>query len=64
VVVIGDYQKMSQRQWIVSVLVMTEYRDSCTKCNSMKGYKWHWGKNDGKATGYSECLNCGAEYRG
>ena len=41
-----------------------EFRDACTKCNSMKGFKWHWGKNDGHSKGFSECLNCGAEYRG
>ena len=43
---------------------MGEYRDSCSKCGSAKGYKWHWGKNDGHSMGYSECLGCGAEFHG
>ena len=43
--------------------ILTEYRDKCTECGSAKGYKWHWGKNDGHSKGYSECLNCGKEYR-
>ena len=47
----------------VRVINLTEYRDSCTECGSAKGYKWHWGKNDGHSKGYSECLNCGKEYR-
>ena len=41
---------------------MAEYRESCTACGSIKGFKWHWGKNDGHSKGYSECLGCGKEF--
>ena len=41
---------------------MTEI-DPCTKCKKRDGYIWHWGKNDGKGAGYSECKSCGAKFK-
>ena len=41
---------------------MAEFRESCTACGSIKGFKWHWCKNDGHSKGYSECLGWGKEF--
>jgi hypothetical protein len=35
--------------------------DACPKCKEQKGFIWHWGQNDGKGTGYSECKGCKAK---
>jgi len=37
--------------------------EPCTKCGKREGYIWHWGKNDGKSNGYSECKSCGEKYK-
>ena len=37
-----------------------EFRDACKSCGSIEGFKWHYGQNDGKSEGYSECKSCGA----
>ena len=38
-----------------------EFRDACKSCGSINGFKWHYGQNDGKSEGYSECKSCGVK---